>query len=76
MNIQWNFVDEARGTYPFMEIVIDGHKVGMIVYRPECYKLTIFTKRHDYWSQEYETMQQAKDAFLHEYVALRLEGKV
>lgn len=77
MNAQWNFVEENKGTYPFWEVVIDGRKVGILVHRPDCYKLTIYTKgHHDYWSQDYETLPGAKDAFLHEYVALRLEGKV
>lgn len=77
MNTQWNFVDENKGTYPYWVIVIQGKKVAMVVHRPECYKLTIFTHGHEhYWSKDYATLQEAEAAFLHEYVALRLEGKV
>lgn len=76
MDINWVFTDESEGTYPYWSVFLNGGKAAMIVQRPKCYKLTIFTHTDEYKTWEFETFEEAKNAFVHEYVALRLEGKL
>ena len=74
MKLEWEFMDEVEGTYPFYKAYLNGKAIAMIVIRGDIYRLTMLWD--DYIHKDFSTVWEAKNQFEVELVARRLEGKL